>query len=346
MTCLAGDVLVRLVRRDNTAQRVLSRARWSMSALRSRIPETVITADECDTSLDVFEPWCDFIEYYFDDALAMRYLLQGQEPVDATTRTIRGSGLAAQLNRRRVEHETTYDGPATGIFAHDMMSAADGVQQTFMTVTQPGAVWGALLSPTIEAEETLLSLHDLLVAHVVYTEHSGGTELRAVGDELDGPDLIRRDWLTLNATATPALDAALMMNEVAVRYGPDLEEFAYWPPGRTAVGPSRCRLQGPAFKFPEIAAHELAEASAVAGRIFSALANPRVVLPELDLEPAAVTWPELVPGRWSVSGLPGSEGERCNLDSVVVEGLGNRVSSVRARYDQSDVSLLLQRAAS
>lgn len=339
---LCGKVGVALVRRDGTARCDLTRrSEWAFDILRSQIPQVIVDVDECDCGPDIYQPWCDLIEFQLDGQVMARFVFTTPEPSGSRVR-FNGVGLVAQFSKRRFGETPDMSGLAAILWKNDLFGAAAAIEPILLEPELDPANLGPLIYPQLDARASMLDLYDILLAHLTYTEWGGNIETAAVGSELDGPQIQQR-WL-IDADRPVTIDNELMQNEIAVLYGPDLDQSVTWPPVDIADPNQNCRLQGPALQFPEIALTDSTAAYAVAERAHGQLTVPRPVLTGLDLDPAEVRHVDLIPGRWSVSALPASLGMRFSLASVRIEGAASRVTGVQVSYDAADVLALAARS--
>lgn len=343
MTGLSDPVSVRLLKRDLSAQLDITGHRWELSAIRSAISECWIDVDRTP-HLNKFIAWDDIIEFRQAGQVMMRYVLRRDEPsrLNGTTRVF-GVGLAAQLRRRNHPAAKTFGSQAMDVW-REMLNAANTIEPLLFDNQSDGAELGEIFTHDVEESESMIGLYERLAgSFIVYAEHSGGMEARAIGDEAAGPP-IQPHWLA-GTSAVPAVESEYLANEFAVRYGGrDLPDIVTYPPGG-AADPNRLggRLQSPPFEFPEV--QDAAEAYTIARKIYDRFSTPQVVLPEVDLDTGKVKWSWLVPGRNQRSSLAGSEGIVFNLGSVIVQGAGNAVTAASAQWDTNSADGLVLRSS-
>ena len=339
---LCDPLIIRAIARAGGAQCDLTeRSTWSFDLLRSGIPSLVLDVDRCDCR-QAFTPWTDLIEFLWDaDNPMMRFVYVDSEP--ATTLRILAQGLSAQLSyRRNTDRTLEFFGTGPEIFRTGYQNAND-ISTMFVAPTIVAADAG-FEQPNLEASIgpriTYLNLTDSMSPYVTYAEHSASLEVAAAGNELRGLP-IRADWIAGSDIPEPEVDSSLLTTEVAINYTESLLDSVTWPPNDYPDPRASARVQGAAFNFPEIRTSE--HAYDMAKRLWTMLSVPQLVLPEVEFDLRKVQWDWIIPGRSSLSHLPGTEGRLFNLDRVRIDGIGNRIVKAVGTYDQGDIEAIRSR---
>lgn len=340
MSLLSGDISISLVSR-NAIDRldVTERSAWEFNSLRSRFATIDLSVDACN-DIGRFLPWCDYIDVRLDNQPMMGYLYRGNTPGNHRgIVAIEGVGRMAGVNRHRHDASETFRGGALSLWFVDLLEACEQVEPLGLDVVYGDfATFGETLNVSVDEGDSMIGLHDELAGvHIVYSEHSGRLFSHPAGEVPDAP-VIRPEWLTQGSDPRPAIDGDSFVNEIFVRYGPRRDQSVTWPPDGLPDPAGECRLQAQPLEYPEILTSR--DAYRIAEEAHKQLSKPQIVLDDLQMDPACIDWDWLVPGRNSVSGLDGTVGEICNLDQVVVSGVGSKAFEVSARYDQVDVDSL------
>lgn len=342
MTFLSSPVKIRLLRRDLSAQLdITPRSSWSFSSLRSRVSEVKVDTDGND-KMSQFVPWSDLIEVRQGSTVLMRYILQNIIPTGETQQVrVVGAGMAGQLRRRNQPAGREFLAPAIDVW-REVFAIGSSVEPLLVAPQADGADLGETVRLPVVEHDSLFDLHEILAgSYLVYAEHSGGLETRAIGDEAAGPP-IRPHWFAGGTCAPPEFNSDTLANEFAIRYGTNGASITYPPGGEADPNRQGARLQAPPLTFEEITSS--AEAHSVGKKVYNVFSVPQVVLPAMKLDAAKVKWPWLVPGRAQRSSLPGSEGVLLNLDSVNLAGVGSRIVDVEAKWDRNSADGFLSRS--
>jgi hypothetical protein len=342
MTFLASPLTFRLVRRDLSAQLdITPQSKWSFSTLRSKVGEIKIDTDP-NEKMSQFIPWSDLIEVRQGPTVIMRYILRGIVP-NGPSGSVRvtGAGMVGQLRRRNQPDIRTFLGPAIDVW-REVFVIGSSIEPLLIAPQADGSDQGETINIAVNQYDSLFDLHESLAgSYVVYAEHSGGLETRAVGDEVAGPPL-RTHWLVGETCAPPEFNSDTLANEFPIRYGSDGASITYPPGGAADPNRQGARLQGPPLSFIEIDNSD--EAHTIGKKVYDVFSVPQIVLPELELNTQKVKWGWLVPGRAHRSSLPGSEGVMLNLATVTLAGVGPSVSSAKAKWDRNSADGFLSRS--
>ena len=342
MTFLATPVKIRLVRRDLSAQLdITPQSKWSLSTLRSKVGEIKVDTNH-NEKMSQFIPWSDLIEVRQGSTVMMRYILRGIVPngPSGSVRVI-GAGMVGQLRRRNQPAVRTFLGPAVDVW-RELFVVGSSIEPLLVAPQADGSDQGETVKIDVNLYDSLFDMHESLAgSYLVYAEHSGGLETRAVGDEVAGPPL-RTHWLVGETCAPPEFNSDSLANEFAIRYGANDQVITYPPGGAADPNRQGARLQGPPLTFGEIDTSD--EAHTIGKKVYDVFSVPQIVLPEMELNTQKVKWAWLVPGRGQRSSLPGSEGVMLNLASVTLAGVGSSVSSAKAKWDRNSADGFLSRS--
>jgi len=164
-----------------------------------------------------------------------------------------------------------------------------------------------------------------LGTYITWSEHGGALYDWIVGEEPTGRDLER--LVITGCDDTPQTDSSAIVNDLVVAYTEALDVTVRWPPEGTP-NQAGCLLQSPYIELPGIP--DQATAQRVVQELQEELQWPAPVFTDVEIDVAKVDWDDLIPGVWHTY-----NGERFNLESVVLAGTAGCVETATASYDQS-----------
>lgn len=298
---------------------------WDLTLVRNGLTEFSIDVDPCDCDPCSFEGLCDRIEFWLGDHFADDFLFVNALP-QGDILQVSGTGLAARTQRERWDGGGTLSGDAAQLWSELWSGSTAGLSSGLTS-------GGTRVTFKYEDKDTKDKMVDNFAPYITWTQHSGVLYDWVAGEEPLGRE-ITDDMLIRTSCDVVGCDYSTAVDDVAIAYGEELDRCIVFP-----TDAERCGRQSPVLEFPEI--RSSADAQAMAESAFAILNCPQQVFSAADgaeLESSTLCWTDLIPGRRHVIG-----GSEFGLASVRLNGTGNCVESVEARFDQAAIAALRSR---